>query len=205
MDIDHLLYKSKIRRKIFLTLFADENRRYYINEMARIIGTTQGTCRRELNRLLSTGILKTSKLGNLCYYALNKAYPLYPEFSGIIRKTIGVEAMIRHALVDSRNIAFAFLLGPYVLQKLDMESDIDIVVVGQISENTLIGLLKDIPKITGRGINYYIYTERDFREKLNTDSFIQTIRNGFIQIAGNERALKNLLDLPVSFSEQKTS
>lgn len=173
--------------------FSDENRRFYINEMARIVRTTQGTCRRELNRLANMGILSASKEGNLQYYAINVDYPLYDEFRAIIKKTIGIEAIIRAALRGVENIDLAFIFGPYASDKIDPEADIDIAVVGDISEEGLIELLRDVPLITGREINYYIYKERDFMEKLQTNSFVQNILSKFILVAGDERRLQAML------------
>jgi predicted nucleotidyltransferase len=173
--------------------FSDENRRFYINEMARIVGTTQGTCRRELNRLTTMGILSASKEGNLKYYTINVHYPLYDEFRAIIKKTIGIEAIIRTALQGSENINFSIIFGPYAREKIDPEADIDIAVVGDISEEGLIELLRDVPLITGREINYYIYKERDFIEKLQTNSFAQNILSNFILVAGDERRLSAIL------------
>ena len=193
MNIFDILYKSTIRRKILMWFFADENKRFYINEMARIVGTTQGTCRRELNRLTNMGILSSSKEGNLQYYAINTDYSLYNEFRAIIKKTIGIEAIIKTALLGSENIDFAFIFGPYALEKIDPEADIDIAVVGDISEEDLIELLRDIPLITGREINYYIYKERDFIKKLETNPFVQNILSAFILVAGDERRLRAIL------------
>jgi len=189
MDIINILYKSKIRRRILMWFFSDENRRFYINEMARIIGTTQGTCRRELNRLSNMGILTASKQGNLQYYAINVDHPLYDEFRAIIKKTIGIEAMIKSALQGVENISFAFIFGPYAHDKIDPQAGIDIAVVGDISEERLIGLLRDIPLITGREVNYYIYKEQDFLKKMRTNSFVQNILSKFILVAGDEREL----------------
>jgi len=173
--------------------FSDESRRFYINEMARIVGTTQGTCRRELNRLANMGILSSLKEGNLQYYAINVTYPLYDEFKAIIKKTIGIEAIIRTALQRSEDIDFAFIFGSYAREQIDPNADIDIAVVGDIIEEDLIKLLRDVPHITGREINYYIYKERDFLEKLKTNSFVQNILSKFILVSGDEDSLKTML------------
>ncbi len=65
MDIIRLLFKSKIRQNILAVFFADESRKFYINELARIVNTSQGTCRRELNKLAEMGLLVSSRTGNL--------------------------------------------------------------------------------------------------------------------------------------------
>ena len=102
MDIIGLLFKSKIRKKILVRFFAEEGRKFYINEMARLAGTSQGTCRRELNRLVDMGLLATSRTGNLLYYELNRKSHFFNEFRTIIQKTIGIEAIIKDGLQGLR-------------------------------------------------------------------------------------------------------
>jgi hypothetical protein len=81
--------------------------------MAGFAGTTQGTCRREMNKLVATGIFTTLQEGNLQHYQIYKVNPLYKEFKSIIQKTIGIEAILRNALQVVEGIAYAFIFGSY--------------------------------------------------------------------------------------------
>jgi predicted nucleotidyltransferase len=192
MDILYALFRSKIRQKILVRFFADESKRFYINEMARLVSTTQGTCRREMNKLVDMGILTTLREGNLQYYQLDKVNPLYKEFRAIVQKTIGIEAILRKAIQVVEGIAYAFIFGSYAKKEFDTESDIDIVVIGDIKEAFLMKTLKDTEKTIGREINYHIYTEKEFKEKLKTNSFIQNIIKNYIMLVGNERKFREL-------------
>ncbi len=193
MDIVNILFKSKIRQKILARFFADESRRFYINEMARLVGTTQGTCRRELNRLVDTGLLMAAREGNLQFYQVNRKNPLYEEFKTIIQKTIGIEALLKSALMRAEGINFAFVFGSYAKKEFKPQSDIDIAVIGDIREELLMTILKNTEKTIGREINYHIYTEDDFRKKLKTNSFVKNIIKDYIMVAGDERELRKLL------------
>jgi len=196
MDIVNILFKSTIRQKILARFFADENRKFYINELARLINTTQGTCRRELNKLVDMGLLTTSKEGNLLYYQVTKQNPLYTEFSAIIQKTIGIEAKLKSSLYGLKGISYAFIFGSYVKREFKPESDIDIVIIGIIKEDSLIRVFRDVEKVIGREINYHIYTEKEFKNKLRTDSFIKNIIKDYIIIKGDENAFRELLKRP---------
>ena len=196
MDIVNILFKSKIRQKILARFFAGENRKFYINELARLINTTQGTCRRELNKLVDMGLLTTSKEGNLLYYQVTKQNPLYTEFSAIIQKTIGIEAKLKSSLYGLKGISYAFIFGSYVKREFKPESDIDIVIIGIIKEDSLIRVFRDVEKVIGREINYHIYTEKEFKNKLRTDSFIKNIIKDYIIIKGDENAFRELLKRP---------
>jgi predicted nucleotidyltransferase len=161
--------------------------------MARFVGTTQGTCRRELNKLVDFGILTASKEGNLQYYQLNKKNPLYKEFKIIIQKTIGIEAILKSALLGIEGISYAFIFGSYVKDELRHDSDIDIVVIGNLREEHLIKLLKPVEKKIEREINYHIYTEKEFLSKLKRNSFVMNIIEDYIIVSGDERKFRKLL------------
>lgn len=175
-----------------MKFFADESNKFYINEMARIVGTTQGTCRRELNKLVDMGWLITSKQGNLQYYHVNKKNSLYEEFKTIIQKTIGIEAILKNALQVVEGIHYAFIFGSYAKKEFKPESDIDMAVIGAVKEALLMKALKNTEKTIGREINYHLYTESEFKEKLKTNSFIQNIIKNCIMVAGDERKFRKL-------------
>jgi predicted nucleotidyltransferase len=193
MDIVNVLFKSKIRQKILSRLFADESRKFYINEMARLVGTTQGTCRRELNKLMEMGLLATSREGNLKYYGVNKQHTFYKEFKAIIQKTIGIEAILRDALHGMEGLVYAFIFGSYAKKEFKPKSDIDIVLIGTINEGRLIRILRDIEKVIEREINYHLYTVEEFKQKLKTNSFIKNIIKDYVMVSGNEREFRKLL------------
>lgn len=193
MDIVNILFKSKIRQRILVRFFADESRRFYINEMARLVGTTQGTCRRELNKLVDMGLLITSREGNLQFYHVNKKNPLYGEFKTIIQKTIGIEALLKDALERVEGINFVFVFGSYAKKEFKPESDIDMAVVGDVKEELLLKILKNIEKTIGREINYHLYAGKEFKEKIRANSFVRNIIKDYIMVTGDEREFRKLL------------
>lgn len=193
MDIVSILFKSKIRQRILVRFFADEDRRLYINQMARLVGTTQGTCRRELNKLVDMGLLTTSREGNLQFYLVNKKNPLYREFKTIIQKTIGIEALLKDALERVAGISFAFIFGSYAKKEFKPESDIDMAVVGDVKEELLMKILKNIEKTIGREVSYHLYTGKEFKEKVKANSFVRNIIKDYIMVTGDERKFRKLL------------
>lgn len=177
-----------------MRFFSDEGKRYYINEIARLVNTTQGTCRRELNRLVDMGLLTTVREGNLQYYRINKQNPLLREFSSIVRKTIGIEASLRSVLGEIEGVTFAFIFGSYAKGRFGAESDIDLVVVGDVPEKKLLYPIKHIEKETGRLVNYHLFTEKEFRARLRKNSFLKSIVDNFLILKGNEGEFRKLLE-----------
>lgn len=194
MDIIGLLFKSQIRRKILVRFFAEEGRKFYINEMARLAGTSQGTCRRELNRLVDMDLLATSRTGNLLYYELNRQSPFFNEFRTIIQKTIGIEAIISNGLQGLKGIKFAFVFGSYAKNELGSGSDIDIAVIGSISNDRLIKAIRGAEGLIGREINYHLYSENEFLNNVITSSFTKNIIRNYIMMIGDDGEFRRLLE-----------
>lgn len=161
--------------------------------MARLVDTSQGTCRRELNKLVDVGLLVSSQTGNLRYYDINKKSPFYNEFRTIIQKTIGIEAILKRKLKGLKGVTYAFIFGSYVKNEFKPESDIDIVIIGTISESHLIKVFRDVERAIGREINYHIYSLREFKNELKTNSFIKNIIENYKIVAGDEGEFGTLL------------
>ncbi len=193
MDIIGLLFKSKIRQKILTRFFTDESRKYYINEMARFVDTSQGTCRRELNKLVDMGLLASSRTGNLLYYEINTKSPFYNEFRTIILKTIGIEVILKSKLQGVKGITYAFIFGSYVKREFKHESDIDLAIIGTVTDSSLIKVLRNVERTVGREINYHLYSLEEFTNNIKTSSFMTNIIEKYIIVAGDHGEFRELL------------
>jgi DNA-binding MarR family transcriptional regulator len=63
-----LLTKSKIRQRMILLFLYNQNKEFYLSEIAKIAGTSPGTTQRELNRLLDNDFIIFKKKANLSIY-----------------------------------------------------------------------------------------------------------------------------------------
>jgi len=84
-----LITKSKIRRKIILLFIFNQDRPYYLSEIAHLVSTSPGTAQRELNKLIKFEFLLFEKKAGLNYYSLNQSYPLLEEVRSIVSKANG--------------------------------------------------------------------------------------------------------------------
>ena len=187
MDIARL-FKSKARTAIFQLYFTNPESSYYLRELERMFNTPVSILRKELMRLEGDGIFLSDKKGNLLYYRLNKDYPLFEELKNIIRKTIGIEGLLKDAINDIRGIEAAFIYGSFAKGKEKAVSDIDLCVVGSIDEDQLIAKINAVEKSIKREINYAFFTPEEFkRKKMNKDGFISDlIDNKKIMLKGKE-------------------
>jgi predicted nucleotidyltransferase len=191
--MNSIIAKSKIWQKILKLLFANEERSFYLSEIARITGTSAGNVQREMNRLQKEGVVKSEKRGNLRYFELDKKNPVFSDIENIVKKTIGIEAELAEIFRKLKGISFAFIFGSYVKEGLRNESDIDIVLIGKPDEDELNKKISLAEKSIGREINYHLYSLPEFKKKIKRDSFLKNIVRKYILLSGDRSELKKLL------------
>jgi predicted nucleotidyltransferase len=189
-----LFTKSKIRKRIILLFLYNQNKEFYLSEIARLVGTSPGTAQRELNKLLSIDFILFKKKANLSFYKLNKRYPLLKEVESIVRKTFGIEVELKKELSPIENISFAFLFGSYVKGGFKSDSDIDLFVIGEIDNDQVFYATQKVEGIVNREINYHTASKKEFLQKKNADYFYKEIVKNHILLVGNEDEFRRLVE-----------
>jgi len=175
MDIFKIT-NSKTRKAIFQLYFSHPEKKYYLRELERILNLPVQNIRRELMSLEKSGVFQREKMGNQVYYFLNTKSPIFKELRGVVSKTIGIENNLKRILLDMDNIKFAFIFGSFANETEDAMSDIDLMIVGDIDENDLIGKISALETKIEREINYHIFGETEFKKRLREgDAFLKGI------------------------------
>jgi len=146
--------------------FSHSDKRFYLRELEKKTGENINALRRELQNLLKANLLISYKEGNLKYYAINKKFPLYAELKRIIYKTIGLNNYLREKLADYGSIKLAFIYGSIARDEERINSDIDLLVVGDINEDELNRLVSDIEEDINREINYLLMSQKEFHKRI---------------------------------------
>jgi len=187
-----LFTRSKIRRKLILLFIYNRKKEFFLNEIARNIGTSAGTAQRELNKLLKSDLILLSKKGNLNMYSLNARYSLLPEVESIVQKTIGIEVELKENLGKVKGIAFALLFGSYVRGGFKSDSDIDLFIIGDPDERKVYHAVKNTEDMIGREINFHIASKKEFASGSKSKAFYKEIIKSHIMICGDENEFKKL-------------
>jgi len=189
----NLFTKSKIRKNIILLFLYNQNKEFYLSEIAGRVGTSAGTAQRELNKLLENDLLIFKKKANLSIYVLNTRYSLLEEVESIVKKTMGIEVELTKELNKIKNISFAFLFGSYVNGGFKSDSDIDLFVIGKMDEDLVYEATQKVEKVTGREINYHIATQSEFSQKKKSNYFYNEIIKSYTLLVGNEHEFKKFI------------
>lgn len=190
MDISNI-FKSKVRKALFRLYFTTPEREYYLRELERVLGMPVAVVRKELIRLEKDGIFISRRKANLVFYFLNKSYPLFEELKSIISKTIGATASLQDILKKIKGIETAFIYGSFAKKSERAASDIDIFIIGNINEGSLIRAIKKMEGALKREINYTLYARSEFlSKKQKKDTFIiDLLENPKIMLIGEENGL----------------
>jgi len=183
--------KSKLREDLLTLYFTNPDNKYYLRELERILNYSVANIRRELIKLENTGLFLSENKGNQVYYYLNQSYPLFDELKSIIFKTSGVAHLLHDVLINFKGITHAFIYGSFAKGEERGDSDIDLMIIGKINEDTLIDELNKLEKKLQREINYTLYNKDEFEEKKEKgNSFILDIlRDKKIILIGNKDEL----------------
>ena len=137
-----------------------------MRQLAGILGEDPTNLSRELSRLASLGILVATMEGQQKYYSADSSSPIYPELRSLVAKTAGIGAILRRALEPlSDRIQSAFIFGSVAAGKEAQASDVDVMVIGEVSLEQLVGIFSPLQNQLGREVNPSVYTAAEFREK----------------------------------------
>jgi predicted nucleotidyltransferase len=185
------IFGSRIRAKIFGWLFTHPGESYFVRQMATILREDPTNVSREMARLEDLGILKSSRNGNLKHFQTNQECPFSNELKGLVLKTAGVAGRIRTSLERLAGIEFAFLYGSYAKGEEKPDSDVDLLIIGDVNMDRLDSSLGKLEKMLGREISYVLYSREEFKSKRKAkDGFLMGVLSGRkIMVIGAEDGL----------------
>jgi len=167
--------KSKIANVILGYFILHEGTEMYINEMARKFKLDSGNLTRKLAEFEKEGILKSRFSGKQKYFSINKSFPLLKEYKQIIQKTVGLEYILKESLSDLKGIKKVVLFGSYAEDRMDILSDIDLLVVGNHSTIDFQKKIAEIQKTVDREINVLSYGINEYNKKKTYDPLLKGI------------------------------
>ena len=168
---------NKTRRGLLALLFSRPDESFYVNQIVQRLGSGSGAVQRELKMMTEAGIVVREKKGNLVYYQANGNSPIFNELKNIVRKTFGVADVIRDSLAPIiENIKTAFVFGSVARSTDFRASDIDVMIIGEVSFADVSSAISQAEKLIQREINPVVYPPVEFRQKVKEDQhFVKTV------------------------------
>ncbi len=179
---------SRVRVKLLELFFQNVNELYYVREISRGVKEEINAVRRELDRMLEAGVLKSEQRGNRLYYFVNTSYPYYPEIQRMVAKSTHLGKKLRKLKRKLGTIDFIMFSGNFVEGKKERHDDVDVLIVGDVVLSELQVLMKEEEERRGKEINYTVFSLEEFEfRKTRRDPFIMEILYGTrVMVVGSE-------------------
>ena len=162
----------------------------HLREIARRAGLNSKTVMRELHAMRDAGILTAGRVGRQVIYRLNSDCPIYEELRAIIRKTVGLAGVLQEVLAPlSERIELAYVYGSHASGEESAQSDVDLMIVGEVSLREVSAPLRRAGQILKRQVSPTLYRTEEYRVALaKENSFVQQVHEGpRIEIIGGDR------------------
>jgi predicted nucleotidyltransferase len=197
---------GKTRRNVLGLLFVEPQKSFYLREIVRRTSGGQGSVQRELRRLSDAGIISRHGAGRAITYQANSASPIFQELSGLLAKTAGIVEQLRRALSPLRqDIDVGFLYGSYAREShLRPASDIDLMVVGDVSFGNVVEHTALAQAQLGRDVNPTVYSRDEFAKRSRDGSpFLRDVlEHPKLFLIGGPRELERLAQMGMADQPQ---
>ena len=190
---------SKVRVKVLELFYKNPDEMYYVREITRLVKEEINAVRRELERMLDCGLLKSEQRGNRLYYYLNKRYLYHQELQRIVAKSTGLGKKIRRNRRKLGTLSYVMFSGTFTNRQQAKPDELDILVVGDVVLPELEELIRAEQKELGREINYAVLSADEFEfRKTRRDPFVMEVLYGVrVMIIGDENEFC-YRDLPIN-------
>ena len=182
------------RRRVLGLLLLRPDEALHGREIARRTGLPAGTITRELGKLAEVGLLKREKRGNQQVYSADTSGPIFAELASILRKTSGLADVLVQALAPAApKLRVAFVFGSVAQGRETAGSDIDVLLVGDLSFREAVELLYPTQAVLGREVNPKVFATGEFMAKMKVEPFLaDVLAKPKLFLIGNDRDLEEL-------------
>jgi uncharacterized protein len=159
---------GKVRSSVLALLFCHSEKSFYFREIERSVNKGRGAVQRELENLVDAGLVLRRRQGNQVHYQANPQVPIFPELKSLMIKTAGIADVLRDALLPlERRIRTAFIYGSFAKETERADSDVDVLVIGEVSFSEVVDAFASAQESIGREVNPSAYPVEEFVTKMS--------------------------------------
>lgn len=174
-------------------IFLDPGEPLTGSELRSRARASEPTVRRHLRELERAGLIVSDQVGRTKRYRAATDSPLFEPLRELLARTIGVERMLAWRLSEVAGIESAAIFGSWASGAIRPDSDIDVLVIGEVDLDELADAAAEVERIAGREINIVAYRRKEFDGKIEEGSgFVETLLSGALEpLIGDPRLLRS--------------
>jgi len=173
------LFTPTVQRVLSTTLMHPDQS-FTLQELLRRAAAGRGSAQQQIDRLVRAGVLVDEpRRGRQRSIRANAEFFLYPELRSIALKTFGLIEPVREALqAYADRIEEAFIFGSVVKGNDTSQSDIDVMIVGEVPQMELFEVANRLQQELGRVVQFNVYEPAEWRNLVKSDPVVSQIVNG---------------------------
>ena len=186
---------GKTRQALLSLLYGRADEAHIQESLIQRAALGRGTVQRELEFLARAGVVRRTVRGRQVYFQANVESPIYAELRGLVVKTGGVADALRVALAPlAERVRVAFIYGSVAKGQERRASDVDVMVIGEVSFTEASEALDQAQAVIGREVNPSVFAPADLRAKLAAaHHFLRSVmKSKKIFLVGDEHELARL-------------
>lgn len=192
------LFGSEVRAAVLSWICAHPGEMIFGAKLARELGMSPSAVGKELGRLEELGMLRASEpIGAAKPYTLNEQFPLLPGLRSMCLYATGVVAVLRELFADAEGVEVAAIFGSLARGDDRPESDVDVLVVGEIDGGDLAEITWAARDRSGRLVKAVHYHAVELAQRAQEpDGFVHRILSGRLLAAKGDvdELLRNLIE-----------
>ncbi len=170
------LFRSEMQLRLLSLLLLQPERSWALQELAQTLDAPASSVHRELVRAESAGIIRRDATARPHRFRAAIDDPFNGPLVELLRRSVGVEEQLRDAL-DRPEILAAAIYGSWGSGARRPDSDIDVIVIGDVGLRELRRRVRPIGKEAGRTIDLTVFSAGEFQRLLAEDaSFVRRVR-----------------------------
>lgn len=192
---------GQTRGGVLALLYGHADKAFYVRQIARSIHASAGAVQRELEKLAKVDLITRKPAGNQVFYQVNQRNPVFAEMKALVSKTVGI-FNVMHSVLEpaAKRITVAFVYGSVARQEEKADSDIDLMIVGEVELDHVLEILSGAEAKLGRAVNPAVYSVREFKGKLEAGNhFLNAVAGGEkVFLIGSEDELRQMAGVRVA-------
>ncbi len=171
---------SKTLGGVLALLFGQPDKPFYTREIIKHVGTGGSQVGKDLERLAGAGLILREPRGNLVFYRANPAAAVYRELVGLVGKSFGIPEQLRRFIEPlAGRIQYAGVFGSVARGEQRADSDVDLLLVGDVRLSELAVPLHDAEAALGMRVSPTLMSADEYRSRYQSgDYFLKKVLAG---------------------------
>ena len=167
------------QQRILAALLLNTDRGFSFTELREQAQSGVSSVQLFLHSLERAGLVNTEMRRASKLYRFNANHPLAPELKSIAIKSFALTEPLLEALWPfAAHIAEAFVFGSIAKGSARHDSDVDLMLIGDVSLGEVSLAMTQVEQVLGRSIHLNVYDVKEWEELSKSDPIVSSIAKG---------------------------